>query len=163
MKRRTMMRQPMMRQILRGAAAGAAGTTALNAVSYLDMLFRARAASSTPERTVDRIAERTGEHIPGDEGQRDNRRTALGALTGIVTGIAVGAAYGLVRAAGLRPPAWAGALAVGGTAMLAADLPIAALRVSDPRTWSRTDWLSDAVPHLAYGTVTAATFDAAGR
>jgi len=34
------------------------------------------------------------------------------------------------------------------------------LRISDPRTWSRTDWISDAVPHLAYGAVTAVTYAA---
>jgi hypothetical protein len=153
----------MIRQILRGAAAGAAGTTALNAVTYLDMVWRARAASSVPERTVDRIADRTGERIPGSDEQRDNRRTALGALTGIVTGIAVGAGYGLARARGFRPPVWGGALAVGGMAMLASDLPIAALRISDPRTWSRSDWISDAVPHLTYGAVTAATLTATER
>ena len=38
--------------MLRGAAAGAAGTTALNVVTYLDMAVRGRPASSTPERTV---------------------------------------------------------------------------------------------------------------
>lgn len=37
------------------------------------------------------------------------------------------------------------------------DAPMAALGVTDPRTWAAKDWLSDAVPHLAYGLVTAAT------
>ena len=37
--------------LLRGAAAGAAGSTALNAVTYLDMVVRGRGTSSTPERT----------------------------------------------------------------------------------------------------------------
>jgi hypothetical protein len=48
----------MVREMLRGAAAGAAGTTVLNAVTYVDMALRARPASSTPERTVDTIANR---------------------------------------------------------------------------------------------------------
>ncbi|HEY2671280.1 MAG TPA: hypothetical protein VGJ07_13035 [Rugosimonospora sp.] len=154
----------MIRQLLRGAAtgaaAGAAGTTALNVVTYLDMTLRGRAASTTPERTVDQIATRTGTHIPGDEQQRGNRRTALGALSGLMTGVAIGAGYGIARACGFRPPLWAGALAVGGAAMIGADTPLALLGVSDPRTWSRTDWLSDVVPHLAYGAVTAATYPA---
>jgi hypothetical protein len=34
--------------VLRGAAAGAAGTTALNAVTYLDMVVRGRPASDAP-------------------------------------------------------------------------------------------------------------------
>jgi hypothetical protein len=37
--------------------------------------------------------------------------------------------------------------------MLAADLTTAALGVSDPRTWDATSWLSDVVPHLAFGAV----------
>jgi hypothetical protein len=40
--------------------------------------------------------------------------------------------------------------------------PMAALDVTDPRTWSPSDWASDVVPHLAYGCTTAAAF-AAGR
>jgi hypothetical protein len=28
---------------------------------------------------------------------------------------------------------------------------MAAMGVSDPRKWSVSDWLSDLVPHLAYG------------
>jgi hypothetical protein len=39
--------------ILAGAAAGAAGTAALNAVTYVDMTVRGRPASDTPERTVE--------------------------------------------------------------------------------------------------------------
>jgi hypothetical protein len=38
--------------------------------------------------------------------------------------------------------------------MAAGDVPLARLGISDPRTWSRTDWISDVVPHLAYGAVT---------
>ncbi len=34
---------------------------------------------------------------------------------------------------------------------------MAALGISDPRTWSAQDWAADVVPHLAYGLVTAAT------
>ena len=41
---------------LRGAAAGAAGSTALNAVTYLDMAGRGRGSSSTPEQTVQALA-----------------------------------------------------------------------------------------------------------
>ena len=51
------------RAFLAGAAAGAAGTTALNGVTYLDMAVRGRPASSTPEDTVDRLAEAVGVDI----------------------------------------------------------------------------------------------------
>ena len=37
---------------------------------------------------------------------------------------------------------------------------MAALGVSDPRTWTLMDWLSDGVPHLAYGLATAAVAQA---
>jgi hypothetical protein len=36
---------------------------------------------------------------------------------------------------------------------------MAALGVSDPTTWSATDWISDVVPHLVYGLVTAAVIE----
>jgi hypothetical protein len=44
--------------------------------------------------------------------------------------------------------------------MAATDGSMAGLGVSDPRTWSAGAWLSDAVPHLAYGAVTSATLRA---
>lgn len=49
-----------LRGLMAGAAAGAAGTTALNAVTYLDMAWRARPASQTPEQAVEKLAERAG-------------------------------------------------------------------------------------------------------
>ena len=64
--------------VLRGAAAGAAGTTALNAVTYLDMAGRGRGASSTPELTVEKLAEKAHVAIPGDEETRQNRVQGLG-------------------------------------------------------------------------------------
>ena len=48
--------------------------------------------------------------------------------------------------------------------MVASDLPIIALGVSDPRTWAAAGWVSDLLPHLAYGLATAAVYEAlAGR
>jgi len=52
--------------LLRGAAAGAAGTTALNAVTYLDMVLRGRGTSSTPEDTVEKLSDKTHLPVPGD-------------------------------------------------------------------------------------------------
>src|SRR5690349_11542744 len=74
------------RAALRGAAAGAAGTTALNAVTYLDMTIRARAASSTPEASVEKLSDKLGIGIPGEGKERDNRVQGLGPLLGIATG-----------------------------------------------------------------------------
>ena len=137
--------------LARGLIAGAAGTAALNAVSHLDMALRGRPASTMPEQTVDALADALGTEVPGRGAVRDARRTALGALAGLVNGLGVGVVSSVVRTAGVRMPFPVGAVVKGAASMAATDVPLAALSVSDPRTWSREDWLTDAVPHLAYG------------
>jgi hypothetical protein len=148
--------------VLRGCAAGAAGTTALNAVTYLDMTIRGRGTSSTPEQTVERLADKVHVPIPGDEEKRQNRVQGLGPLTGLVAGIGVGALAGLARAAGLRSSPLVGTALTTGVVLVAANGPMTVLGITDPRTWSRTDWISDLVPHLAYGAVVKTTMDAFG-
>jgi hypothetical protein len=140
--------------LLRGAVAGAAGTTALNAVTYLDMALRARPASSTPEQAVDEIARRSGHPVPGDGKERERRLAGMGPLAGIATGVGVGIAAGLLRPLLFRLPATAGAIAVGGAAMAASDAPLTALGLTDPKSWSGTQWLADVLPHLTYGAIT---------
>jgi hypothetical protein len=135
----------------RGLIAGAAGTTALNALTYLDMALRGRPASTVPEQTVDALADAAGRPVPGRGDTRASRRTGLGALAGIGNGLAVGVLASVTRSAGLRLPAPLGAVLTGAAAMAATDAPVAALRVSDPRRWTAADWVADAVPHLAYG------------
>lgn len=150
------------RALLVGLAAGAAGTTALNVVTYLDVVIRARGASSTPKDTAAKLAQELGIDIPGDEDQRANRLAGLGPLIGIVAGVGVGASVALARALGFQPPLPLAGILAGGLAMVAADAPMAVLGVSDPRTWAPADWVSDAVPHLVYGVVTSgvvAAFD----
>jgi uncharacterized membrane protein len=136
--------------------AGAAGTTVLNAVGYADMALRGRPASSTPDQVAERLARLSGLSIPGTGQAWQNRREGLGALAGIATGVAVGVAAGQVRGALRRLGPFAGPAVIGGAAMLATDLTVAALGVSDPRTWDAASWLSDIVPHLAFGAVTYA-------
>ncbi|MGY1720498.1 hypothetical protein ACI8AG_15790 [Blastococcus sp. SYSU DS0552] len=148
---------------LRGAAAGAAGTTALNAVTYLDMVVRGRGSSSTPEQTVEKLAETAHVLIPGDDQTRQNRLQGLGPMTGIVAGVGVGVVGGLARASGLLSSKPVGTLLTGLGAMVAGNGPMTVLGVTDPRTWSTTDWLSDLVPHLAYGLVVKNTIDAFDR
>jgi hypothetical protein len=150
----------MLSSLMRGAAAGAAGTTALQATTYLDMVLRGRSASSTPEQTVERISKAVGTEIPGDETARANRTSGLGAMLGMVTGTVVGIGYGLVRELGWRPPLLLGGLVSGVAAIAGTNGPMTALGITDPRSWSPADWLSDVVPHIAYGVVTAATFAA---
>ena len=149
----------MLMTILKGAAAGAAGTTALNATTYVDMSVRARPTSSTPEDTVEKLAEVSHIGIPGQGEERDNRLAGLGPLSGIATGVGIGALLGLTRALGWRPPVALGAAAATVLVLVGANGPMAALGISDPRTWSLQDWAADIVPHLAYGIVTAATLD----
>ncbi len=144
----------------RGLAAGAAGSTVLTAVTHLDMAVRGRAASSTPDRTVDALAEATGRDVPGAGAERDNRRAALGALAGIGNGVAVGVLASLARTAGVRLPPAVGALTTGAAAMALTDGTTAALGVGDPRDWSGREWVSDAVPHLAYGAAVQAVVQA---
>lgn len=148
--------------LLRGAAAGAAGTTALNAVAYLDMVARGRPASSTPQQTVEATFARVGATFPGDPGKHANRVEALGALTGIVAGVGFGAFVGLVRALGFRTSPVVGTGLVTAGVLVATNGPMTVLGVTDPRTWSGSDWVSDVVPHLAYGAVVTATLDAFG-
>jgi hypothetical protein len=145
-----------------GVAAGAAGTTALNAVTYLDMVVRARPASSTPEETVKKTEELTSLTLSSDGDDSDraqNRRSALGALLGIGTGLGVGAVYGLVRPQLGRVPFAVLALAAGLGANVGSVAPMTSLGVDDPRSWSASSWLSDLIPHLGYGAVTAAVFE----
>lgn len=146
--------------LLAGAAAGAAGTIALNAVTYLDMVVRARGTSSTPEDTVEAIADKVGITITGDEEEHANRLAGLGPLSGLAAGLGVGAVLGLTRALGWRPGLLLGTVVAGAGAMAGADGPMAMLGVTDPRAWAAKDWAADVVPHLAYGVVTAAVLQA---
>src|SRR5215212_6790646 len=142
--------------MLRGAAAGAAGTTALNVVAYLDMAVRGRPASSTPERTVERLAESVQLRVPGYGETQANRLEGLGALTGLVAGVRVAGPLGLARASGFR----AGTLLTTLTVLVSTNGPMTVLKVTDPRTWSVVGWSSDLVPRLAYAAVVTNTLDA---
>jgi uncharacterized membrane protein len=124
----------MLKGLIRGATAGAAGTTALNVVSGADAAVRGRPASSAPQELVARLAEGAGVEVPGSRGRRRNRIEALGPLAGAATGLVVGA-----------------------VAMLATDLPLATTGVSDPKKWTRAEWTADVLPHLAYGITTHQT------
>ncbi len=145
---------------LAGAVAGAAGTTVLNAVTYGDMAWRGRAPSSLPADVVAAAAERWGTPVPGSRAERAHRTEAYGALGGIVAGVGAGKVVGFLRGCGLRMPPVLGGIVTGAVAMAATDWPAHALGVTDVRTWTREDWVADAVPHLAFGLATHATLRA---
>jgi hypothetical protein len=152
----------MRRNIALGLLAGAAGTAALNLVTYLDMAARGRPPSELPGQAVKLGTDKTNISL-GDEEHAGNRKQALGALLGYLTGLSVGAVYGQLRAH-RRVPAGAAAGLLGLGAMAASDMPMTAAGLTDPRTWGAQDWLSDLAPHLAYGAVTELTYEAmAGR
>jgi hypothetical protein len=158
----------MRKPLLVGIAAGAVGTVALDAVTYVDMVVRARPASSTPAEVAGALAERAGVELAADGNVSEsvgNRRSGLGALLGYGVGLGIGGAYGLLRPrlpGSLRPTAAAAGLGL--AAMAASDLPATALGVTDPRTWGAAGWASDLLPHLAYGLATATVYEAlAGR
>jgi len=148
------------RRLLVGAVAGAAGTTALNAATFVDMAARARPASDLPQQAVDVLASKTGHPIPGGVEEKQNRLAGLGPLVGATTGVGIGVLAGLGTSFLRRIPEPVAALAVATAAMIAADTPLAGLRLTNPKSWSATEWLSDVVPHVVYGTVTYATLQA---
>jgi hypothetical protein len=149
-----------MRALITGLIAGAAGTTALNAVTYLDMASRARPASNMPEQSVERLAELTGVDL-GEGEEAANRRAGLGPLLGYATGIGTAVGYALfVRR---RRGVARSAIALTAAAMAGSNLPMTLLGLTDPRRWSATDWVSDVVPHAAYGLVGALTLRALER
>jgi hypothetical protein len=148
---------------LLGAAAGAAGTTALNGVTYADMAIRARPSSSTPQKTVEALSQKTRVPVPGEGEAEQNRLQGLGPLTGLLAGVGVGALLGVGRAAGWRPGFPTGTAAATLGAMVGTNAPMTVLGVTDPRTWPAASWVADVVPHLAYGAVTAAVLDRLDR
>jgi hypothetical protein len=162
----------MLRRILMGTAAGAVGTVALDVVTYLDMAIRGRPPSEVPAKTAEKIAAGLGAPIDAggaaahpetraeQEQRARGRAQGLGALLGYGAGLGAGAIYALVRPSLGNLPLPLAALGLGAAAMAAGDLPPVSLGVTDPRGWGAAGWLADIVPHLAYGLVTAAAYEA---
>lgn len=141
--------------MIQGAIAGAVGTMALDVTSYADMALRARSSSTLPAEVVKRMSARVGIPI-----ENDNRASALGALSGYTVGVGIGVLYGALRALLPRAPLTVSAIALGAAAMIASDVPATQSGATNPRKWGFTGWVSDLIPHAAYGFVTAAVFDA---
>lgn len=143
-----------------GIAAGAAGVTTLNAITYLDMAVRARPSSDAPSQAVERLAGQAGMQIPGEGDEHGNRLAGLGPLAGIVTGAAVGVAAAFARPVLTRLPAPLAAAVLGALAMAGSDGPLVALGLARPGDWAAADWAGDVIPHLGFGAAAYATLAA---
>jgi hypothetical protein len=150
-------RSTICRYIVAGVLAGAAGTTALYMVTYLDQAVRGRPSSTLPEQTAEKLAGKLG--LDFGEGHRaESRKQGVGGLLGIATGVGLGAAYGALRLKVRNIPLSAAGVGLGLVATVAADTPMTALGLTAPRTWGMVGWLSDLVPHVIYGLVTVYAF-----
>jgi hypothetical protein len=83
--------------------------------------------------------------------------TVKALLAGAAGATSTAAAVAYAAAGGRRLPTAVSAVALTALAMLASNAPMTALQITDPRTWKTADWVSDLVPHAAYGWVTALT------
>lgn len=146
----------MRRELVAGIASGAVGTFALNATTYLDMAARGRPSSTMPAKAAGKLSDLAHADLGGPD-TAPNRREAVGALLGLLTGLSVGAGYGLARTV-VRIPTPVAALGLGIAAMAGSDAPMSALGLTDPREWDAKSWVSDVVPHLAYGAAAAAAY-----
>jgi hypothetical protein len=153
------MRAPSSPTLVRGVAAGAAGTAALNAITYLDMALRGRPSSVTPQQTVEKVAGELGVSIPGSGEERGNRTEGLGSLMGLLTGVGSGLVLSImgerIRARGRRLSFGPSAATAALVALLAGNGPMTALGITDPREWPLSSWAADVIPHLGYGLAAA--------
>ncbi|TMB90608.1 MAG: hypothetical protein E6J44_02235 [Chloroflexi bacterium] len=155
----------MLSGALIGAVAGAVGTVALDVTTYADIAIRGRSSSGAPSQMVSILAKAVGlplssQGVGSEDQTAQNRESGLGALLGYVNGLGVGVAYGLLRSRQDDIPIPLAGIGVGLAAMAASDIPLIALRVSNPKTWELSGWAADAIPHLVYGLVTAIVYDA---
>lgn len=144
--------------------AGAAGTVALNVTTNLDMAIRGRPSSSVPATVASRMTEMVGINVgesntDSQDSTAQNRHTGMGALLGYVTGLGIGAAYGLFRTQVDRPPRVVAGIGLGLLAMAGSDGPATGFGVTNPKTWGPNSWLSDIIPHMVYGFVTATAYE----
>jgi hypothetical protein len=150
--RETRMLGPIGR-VAQGIAAGCAGIVALEVASYADQYLKGRAASKTPTRLGEGIADRAGIEL-GEGRARTNRASALGPIAGYADGVLLGIAWAVISAHPVKSLP-KGALLLTAGAWAGSNVPLMSLGITDPRRWTPQDWQSDLVPHAAYGATTA--------
>ena len=145
--------------IAQGLLAGAAGTLALDIYTYADILATARAPSSLPSTTVQKIAEQLNvSALASDDGDAPkNRRSGAGALLGYGVGLGAATGYALIRPLVRSWLPWpiAGAL-LGAATLVASEGSSTALGATDWSQWTPSEWLADIVPRTVYGLTVAA-------
>ncbi len=154
----------MFKHVAAGVAAGAVGTMALDIATYIDMTAAGRKPSDVPAQVVEKLAANAGVaqlSTPDDRADEKtkNRKSSIGSLLGYGVGLSIGGVYGLLRPKMRFIPVPLFGIALGAAAMAASDVPATKLNVTDPSTWSKSAWMSDIVPHLVYGIVTAIAFE----
>jgi hypothetical protein len=157
-------RNIVLKEAMFGAVAGALGTVALDIVGYADMAIRGRPPSDAPSKLVLTLADKAGlplssQGVGVHDQTAQNRASGLGALLGYVNGLGVGVAYGLLRPRLGTVPMPLASIGVGLAAMVASDVPLVTLGVSNPKTWGLSGWLADIIPHLIYGLVTVSSYE----
>ena len=161
----------MVGRTLRGIAAGATGTAALNIATYVDMAVRGRPSSQTPAKVAGALTQTVGmqleaeadgeETVSHDEqAKATHRLSGLGALMGYATGLGIGALYGLARPVARRLPLPMAGLALGAAAMAGSDVPATITKATNPKSWGVAGWAADIIPHAIYGLVTVLTYEA---
>ncbi len=158
----------MLREALAGTVSGAAGTVALNVATYADMVIRGRPSSQVPAKVAGALTDQLGISLANGDADHNaevakNRRNGLGALMGYVTGLGVGTLYGALRPRLGSVSVPLASVALGLAAMTASDAPAVTTHATDPKTWGLSGWLSDLLPHLAYGLATALTLETFAR
>jgi len=143
------------KSLARGLAAGAAGTAALNAVSYADMAVRARPASKVPRKVVKEIARRAGVH-----NLEQPRVQGLSMLLGYADGFGTGVLFGALRPRMREVPWYVAGAALGAFTLVLSEGTATAMGKTDPRRWGLSGWLMDLVPRTLYGCVTCLVYDA---
>ncbi len=151
--------------IAAGLLAGAAGTLALDIYTYADIFATARAPSSLPSTTVQKLAEQLD--IPGlasDDGDAPkNRRSGAGALLGYGVGLGAGVGYAMLRpfVRDWLPWPLAGVL-LGASTLVLSEGSSTALGATDWSQWTPAEWMADIIPRTIYGLTVAFVIERLG-
>lgn len=114
-----------------------------------------------PRQLVDRLAKQIGINTSDTPSEMvKNRESGIGALMGYSDGLLAGTLYGMPRPTMHNLPKPIAGIGLGLAVMVLTDAPMTAMQLTDPRQWGMSGWLSDLIPHLAYGMATAWVVDA---